>query len=177
MINKYIKELTGIVLGLLMVFSSVISIKAEDVPADVLAVQQLLKEQQEFCAKQQQILQQQAANAQALTAQKIAADQQAAVAQNAQNLQAYQAALLLQYQQAYADQYAKALFIQQALAKQQVSSFEHTLLLNSIQAMQKAQYESLVKNGNYEYADYLLSEYSKYIDASKLPYKAYEGLK
>lgn len=169
--------LTGIVLTIVVAAAGVNTVKADDVPADVLAVQQLLKQQQEICEKQQQQLLQQASQATPLTTQVVAADLQNAAAQNAQNVQAYQAALLLQYQQAFSDQFAKALFIQQALAKQQVSAFEHSLMLNSITAMQKAQYESLVKNGNYEYAEYLLGEYTKYIDKSKLPFKAYEGLK
>lgn len=177
MIKKFIKQIATIALCVGVTVISANNVKAEEVPADVLAVQNLLKQQQEFCEQQQKMLQQQAAQATALTSQTIAADQQASVQQNAVNLQAYQAALLLQYQQTFADQYAKALLVQQALAKQQVSAYEHTLMLNSITAMQKAQYESLVKNGNYEYANYLINEYNKYIEALKTPYKAYEGIK
>ena len=177
MVRKYCKVFLGFIMVATLFATNPFEIKAQDIPADVLAVQQLLQQQQEICAKQQEMLQKQAAQANPLTAQTIAADQQVEALSNAQNLQAYQAALLLQYQQAAVDQYAKALFIQQALAKQQVSSFEHTLLLNAVQAMQKAQYTSMVQNGNFEYAQYLLDAFAYDQNATKLPVKAYEGLK
>ena len=115
----------------------------------------------------------------ALAAQQAAllAQQAALYQQQLEILQNYQAAMLAQYQQAIADQYAKAVLVQQGFAKQQQAAIQQAYLLNSIQAMQNAQYQSMINASNLDYKGHLLEEYKKYQDQSKTAFLGYEGLK
>lgn len=107
----------------------------------------------------------------------LLAQQAALYQQQLEILQNYQAAMLAQYQQAIADQYAKAVLVQQGFAKQQQAAIQQAYLLNSIQAMQNAQYQSMINASNLDYKGHLLEEYKKYQDQSKTAFLGYEGLK
>ena len=107
----------------------------------------------------------------------LAAQQAALYQQQLQMMQAYQEALLAQYQQAMMDQYQQALFVQQALAKQQMNAIQQAYLLNAIQAQQKAQYESMLNVTGLEYKDQLMQEFIKNQKNANATFKGYEGIK
>lgn len=106
--------------------------------------------------QQQQLLAQQAEQAQqALLIQQA---QQAALAQLVQQQQAI---MLAQYQAGLMAQYQAALEAQQAMAKIKENGFQQTFLLNSIQTMQRAQYENMINTEKLDYKPMLLEEYTK----------------
>ena len=107
----------------------------------------------------------------------LVAQQAALYQQQLQMMQAYQEALLAQYLQALMDHYQQALFVQQALAKQQMNAIQQAYLLNAIQAQQKAQYESMLNATGLEYKDQLMQEFIKNQKNANAAFKGYEGIK
>lgn len=99
--------------------------------------------------------------------------------QDALALQQQQILLLQQaQQQAMLDQYQKALLVyQEAIANQQ-RAIQQAYMLNSVTALQQAQYNNLVnKTVNGAYQGYILEDYAKYQQQAMQAYLTYFGLK
>ncbi len=120
-----------------------------------------------------------AADAQAiLNAQleQISKQQQEILKNQQQALLLQQQAILAMQQQAFIDQYQAALRAQAYLATIQANATSQAYLLNSIEAVQKAQYQYMLQKENLDYQDHLMKEYTESQKQALDAFKGYGGV-
>ena len=120
-----------------------------------------------------------AADAQAiLNAQleQISKQQQEILKNQQQALLLQQQAILAMQQQTFIDQYQTALRAQAYLATIQANATSQAYLLNSIEAVQKAQYQYMLQKENLDYQDHLMKEYTESQKQALDAFKGYGGV-